>query len=743
MMRCSTLITALLLPLALNAQANAVWLLPGHGEGSVYPLFTPDGSQVISGSNDGTIKIWDARSGAFIRACFGHSGNSAANWRGGIADLAIDSSGKQIVSAGVDSTVRVWERSSGAQAHLLRGHTASVLLVAISSDGSLILSGSQDSTVIIWNRVTGERLTTLRSRTERSIAAFTPDGNTVAVVENDSTIALHDARSGKRTGSIPIATGGFDFHPISLHLTRLRPTLLLSALVRTGRPWHGARLTTCIDLVSGSELWRVVDSTTSFWWEGIIRIARDESVFIMPRSYKTCVYSLEDGHEVDCVRSSMAGWTMGLSSADISEDGEHIILGLSRGLFGIVDRRKDIVELVFGSHLGTINGVAIAPDGLTTLNNSGWKMQMRDARDGTLIGGVIANVAGYWPAYTPDGRYVVGQQDIFVEIAELSSGRSVGLAFHRSSCHGFDTAGSGTASFVDIASNGRFGIVGAGSAGILIFAVPTGTVLNRIAYDHFVTSAAISPDGRTIVTGTRDSGVATWDVESGARLRMYSGLGREITAVEYSPDGRLIAGADAWGQIVVWNQEGEIVHSRHRHTRKIVGLAFDPDASVLLSASEDGTVREWEIASDSEYVHNDYPVAHISFALAPDGSTFLSSTADGSMIMRRTVLADGAGRPVTAPPASPDPAPYVVMGGPCQPPIGSDNNVVELFLTSPARVTYEVFDDGGRRIGERFDEERDVGYFILQWDATGVPAGTYLWTISVNGDRKVFTVQRK
>jgi eukaryotic-like serine/threonine-protein kinase len=59
--------------------------------------------------------------------------------------------GTLIASGSDDHTVQVWDASTGARLLLYQGHTASVAAVAWSPDGKLIASGSADSTVQVWN----------------------------------------------------------------------------------------------------------------------------------------------------------------------------------------------------------------------------------------------------------------------------------------------------------------------------------------------------------------------------------------------------------------------------------------------------------------------------------------------------------------------------------------------------------------------------------------------------------------
>ncbi len=74
---------------------------------------------------------------------------------GAVTSVVISCDGTRIVSGADDNTVKVWDAVTGFVLSTLEGHTGKVKSVAISSDGTRIVSGSWDHTVKIWDSVTG------------------------------------------------------------------------------------------------------------------------------------------------------------------------------------------------------------------------------------------------------------------------------------------------------------------------------------------------------------------------------------------------------------------------------------------------------------------------------------------------------------------------------------------------------------------------------------------------------------
>jgi WD40 repeat protein len=90
--------------------------------------------------------------------------------------VAFSPDSKQIISGSYNNTVRLWDTATGALQQTLEGHTNSVSLVAFSPDGKQVVSGSRNKTVWLWDKATGAVLQTLEGGT-RSVTsiAFSPD----------------------------------------------------------------------------------------------------------------------------------------------------------------------------------------------------------------------------------------------------------------------------------------------------------------------------------------------------------------------------------------------------------------------------------------------------------------------------------------------------------------------------------------------------------------------------------------
>ena len=74
--------------------------LEGH-EGDVNSVaYSPDGTKIISGSKDETVKIWDANTGECLKTLEGHSSN--------VRSVAFSPDGKRIISGSDDKTVKIW-----------------------------------------------------------------------------------------------------------------------------------------------------------------------------------------------------------------------------------------------------------------------------------------------------------------------------------------------------------------------------------------------------------------------------------------------------------------------------------------------------------------------------------------------------------------------------------------------------------------------------------------------------------
>jgi len=122
-------------------------LLPPHGQ-AVSLAFSPNAKQLLSASQDGTVRIWNAATGALLR--------SLKAGEGGVLQAQFSPDGTSVAAAGADGTVRIWHLDGG-DSEVLYGHDGPVTSVDFNDDGSQIVSGGKDGTVRVWDVVDSDR----------------------------------------------------------------------------------------------------------------------------------------------------------------------------------------------------------------------------------------------------------------------------------------------------------------------------------------------------------------------------------------------------------------------------------------------------------------------------------------------------------------------------------------------------------------------------------------------------------
>ena len=151
-------------------------------------VFSPDGQTIASGSQDSTIRLWDATTGQLKNILTDH--------RSDVNSVVFTPDGSTLMSGSKDKTIRVWDVVTGLQKQVLTGHGASIYSIALSPDGFTLMSGSDDNAIYFWDVATGERLEIIRE----SVAgvddiAFSPD-NTIIASELGRDIPLWDIATG-------------------------------------------------------------------------------------------------------------------------------------------------------------------------------------------------------------------------------------------------------------------------------------------------------------------------------------------------------------------------------------------------------------------------------------------------------------------------------------------------------------------------------------------------------------------
>lgn len=183
--------------------------------------YSPDGKQIVSsaGPNAGVkctnaLQIWSVETGKTLMTI---EGEHQAGQNRPILSVALSPDGKTIASGGFEGTVTLWDVRTGTELRRITGPFFNILDLEFSPDGKRLACGSANSAV--WDVASGKQLTRLIGYPQPvSSLAFSPDGKRLITGGWDRTVRIWDSQSGvqlllvgtlkNRVGSLAISSDG-------------------------------------------------------------------------------------------------------------------------------------------------------------------------------------------------------------------------------------------------------------------------------------------------------------------------------------------------------------------------------------------------------------------------------------------------------------------------------------------------------------------------------------------------------
>jgi len=161
-----------------------------------------------------------------------------------------------------------------------------------------------------------------------------------------------------------------------------------------------------------------------------------------------------------------------------------------------------------------------------------------------------------------------------------------------------------------------------------------------------INAAAISPDGRLLLTGSSDHAACLWDMASGRELRCFVGHAEPVLAVAFSPDGRRALTASLDDTARLWDTAtGERERGFVDPADSLIAAAFSPDGRSVATGNNLGMTRLWDRETGAEIRQFQ---GSRSIAFSPDGRFLATGDRDGLARLWDVATGREAGRFVIA-----------------------------------------------------------------------------------------------
>lgn len=185
-----------------NLEFKQVYTLKGHDKDIWSLSFRPDGKELLSGSADSTVKIWDIEKGELKKTLTNHKNS--------VYGLSYNAKGDKFATASYDGVARIWDDKTKERINTFKEHMLGIDDIILTADGRVITC-SQDRTIKIWDSKTSKIYAdtqvhkTVKIKTKS--LSLNPNGKEFISSSTDGIIKAWDVVTGKEIRSKKLDTG--------------------------------------------------------------------------------------------------------------------------------------------------------------------------------------------------------------------------------------------------------------------------------------------------------------------------------------------------------------------------------------------------------------------------------------------------------------------------------------------------------------------------------------------------------